>query len=197
MNFNYLITLFGSRMKSLEIILLLDDQKQVVRQGFYDHELKKVEEFCNKHDLFMSKSKFKVKLEEKEEFSNKGTVVNQDDHTGMSFIYLSKDEEQAALANLAETTQNHKELGTLLGYPTCCIEFFLNVFSPSNTNPTRPPMNPWTNLSQRKHDLCLISHFPCANDCQESIQQAKNNYELLLKHDPPMAQLFFQGLSSF
>ena len=194
MDFNHAISIFGSRMKALEILLLLEDQKLVVRQGFYDHEFKKVEEFCKKNNVFLSKSKFKVSLEGKEKFTNKGKIINESEK-GMHFVYLSKDEEKALLANLYETKQDHKQLGQILGYPECCINFFINNFSQENPNPVHKPTNPWTNLSKREFDVCLLSHFPCTNDCQESISLAKKHYDLLLKHDPPAAQLIYQELS--
>jgi len=53
---------FGSKTKAQEIVLLLNDAKQVVRQGFYPHELEKVEKFCGENNIYLIKSKFKVIL---------------------------------------------------------------------------------------------------------------------------------------
>src|SRR3989338_3539593 len=38
--------IFGSKTKAQEIVLLLQDAKEVVRQGFTEEELFKVEQFC-------------------------------------------------------------------------------------------------------------------------------------------------------
>ena len=46
-----LIEIFGSRTKALEILYLFKDLKPVVRHGFYDNELAKVVECCNKNKL--------------------------------------------------------------------------------------------------------------------------------------------------
>ena len=47
---------FGSETKAQEMVFLLKDIKEVVRQGFYEEELKKVEKYCEKEKLFVVKS---------------------------------------------------------------------------------------------------------------------------------------------
>ena len=41
---------FGSETKAQEMVFLLKDIKEVVRQGFYEEELKKVEKYCEKEN---------------------------------------------------------------------------------------------------------------------------------------------------
>ena len=84
---------FGSKSKAQEIVLLINDVKPVVRQGFYDNELIGVENFCKKNNLFFVTSKFKVLLADSGEYSNKGIRIKGDDkRPGMRFVYISKDE---------------------------------------------------------------------------------------------------------
>src|SRR3989338_1565992 len=113
--------IFGSYTKAQEILLLLENVKPVIRQGFYAHELRTVEQFCQQHKLFFCTSKFKVLLDDTSElFSNKGLrIPEQDPNPGLFFIYISKDEKAALLASYYELINNHRELGLLLGYPEC------------------------------------------------------------------------------
>ncbi len=176
--------IFGSKIKAQEIVLLKNNVKEVIRQGFYDHELPSVEKYCNENNLNLVKSKFKVLLADENIFSNKGIrIPEKDKRNGMYFIYISKDEQKSWLAAYYELMQNDKDLGLTLGYPQCCVDFFCNNFNPRNTNPQIKSNNPYTNISKREQDCVLISHFPCNSECQETIEIAKKNLSLLTEVD--------------
>lgn len=189
-----MVSIFGSKTKAQEIILMLHDAKPVVRQGFYEDELDKIKNFCKKNGLFMTKSKFKVILDDKIDiqtknkdkvFSNKGLIIKDNNNKyGMYFTYIAKDEMSALLASYYELTKNHKELGKLLGYPECCINFFNQNFTYENTNPEINSNNPLTNISHRHEDIVIISHFPCSENCYETIKIAKR-YMKILKQVAP------------
>lgn len=190
---NYMIKslsyIFGSRMKAQEIVLLLHGAKAVVRQGFYGAELPRIEKFCQEHNIHLVKSKFKVLLADETEYSNQGLRIPEEDkRSGMYFVYLSQDEEKAWLAAYYELINNTSDLGLLLGYPQCCVDFFHQQFSGNTPNLELKPTNPYTNLSKREHDAVLISHFPCTSDCEQSVALGKKFLEILKKADPPRAQ---------
>ena len=169
-----LATIFGSKTKAQEIVFLLNKAKKVVRQGFYESELAKVIEFCEKNKLTLVKSKFKVLLADEEAYSNKGIrIENTDQRKGMYFVYISKDEKAAWLASYQELVGNDSELGQILGYPACCVDFFCKRFSDDNPNLQLKPINAFTNLTKRNQDCVLLSHFPCSSSCEESIELAK------------------------
>ena len=175
---------FGSKTKAQEIIFLLNNIKEVVRQGFYDHELPSVEKYCKENNLHLVKSKFKVLLADENIFSNKGIRISEKDkRSGMYFTYISKDEQKAWLAAYYELMQNDKDLGLVLGYPQCCVNFFCNNFNSENPNPQVESSNPYTNISKREQDCVLISHFPCNAECQKTIEIAKKNLILLTDLD--------------
>jgi hypothetical protein len=193
--FSKLCSIFGSKTKAQEILLLLKDAKAVVRQGFYASELTAVQQFCIENNLFCIQSKFKVLLDDHTSFSNRGLRISeQDPRNGMFFVYISKNEAQAYLASYAELTLNHQQLGELLGYPDCCINFFQQQFSANNPNPEHLPTNPWTNLSKREQDCVLLSHFPCCSDCQKSIALAQMYYEVIAEHAPERAEALLTEL---
>lgn len=183
-----LTPLFTSHTKAQEIVLLLHDAKEVLRQGFYERELPVVEEFCRKNSLFLAKSKFKVILDDENHFTNKGLRLPETDpRAGMYFVYISKDEAKANLASYYELISDHRQIGLLLGYPECCVEFFCRNFSESNSNPQLNSTNVYTNISKRDHDVVLLSHFPCSSECEKSIELGKNYYKLLEKVEPERA----------
>jgi hypothetical protein len=180
--------IFGSKTKAQEIILLRNDAKEVVRQGFYDHELPSVERYCKGNNLHLIKSKFKVMLADENIFSNKGIRIPENDkRPGMYLTYISKDEQKAWLAAYYELMQNDKDLGLVLGYPQCCVDFFCINFNSENTNPQVESNNPYTNISKREQDCVLISHFPCNENCSETVEIAKNNLSLLAGVDETRA----------
>ena len=179
-----LVPIFGTQTKAQEILFLLKDLKAVVRQGFYEPELPAVEKFCQENKFFLVKSKFKVFLAEESNYSNKGIRLPlEDPRPGLFFVYISKDEEKAWLATFYEQIGNDYELGLLLGYPECCVRFFVNNFNENKTNLQLPPQNIYTNLTQREDDFVLLSHFPCSADCPESIKLGKKYLALLEKED--------------
>ncbi len=189
--------LFTSKSKAQEIVLLLHDAKEVVRQGFYEQELPAVEEFCRKNSLFLVKSKFKVILADENQFTNKGLRIPETDaRAGMYFIYISKDETKAYLASYYELVNDHRKLGSLLGYPECCVEFFCRNFSENNINPELKPTNMYTNISKRKEDAVLLSHFPCSSDCEKSIELGKRYLAVLEKGEPERAAELRSTLTS-
>ena len=188
--------IFSTRTKSQEILLLLSGAKKVVRQGFYESELGKVIEFFEKNNIFLVKSKFKVLLSDKgEPFSNKGMRVGEDNVDGMYFVYLSLDKKSAYLASYYEITQDHKNLGLILGYPECCVDYFCNHFSEQNPNPEQKPTNPYTNLSKREQDYVLLSHFPCNSDCEKSIELGKKYLQIIKENDEEYAEILVRKLS--
>jgi hypothetical protein len=187
--------IFDSRTKALEVFYLLKDLKKVVRQGFYPHELEKVEEFAKKNNIFIEKSPYKVVLQDKEMFSNKGNIVPVDSKKGMFLVYFSKDHMNALWTCLYETRQDHKNTGVGLGYPKCCVDFFVSEFGKGNHNPAHRPLNPWTNLLLRDDDVVLLSHFPCRSDCEKSVAMGKERLALIKKYDNELAKEFYKKLS--
>lgn len=184
-----LTTIFGSKTKAQEILLLLKDAKEVVRQGFYGSELQKVEQSCKESGLFLAKSKFKVlPAERHDEYSNLGIRIATDDpRSEMFFVYFSKDERKALLASYAELMNRPRELGILLGYPECCINYFCHNFRSENPNPQHSPTNFLTNLSLRHKDYALLSHFPCHSECEESKRLAQKYFQVIEQADSEWA----------
>lgn len=187
--------IFGSKTKAQEIVLLLNDAKDVVRQGFYEHELSSILEFCKENGIYLIKSEFRIILEDLNNgYSNKARKVSADNKQGMIFVYMSKSELKAKLAKDYEEKNNDLEFGLILEYPTCCIEYFMENFNEHHPNPEKESYNPWIDIKKRYNDIVLISHFPCSKGCKKSISLAKKYYEVILKNDPKRALELKEGL---
>jgi hypothetical protein len=204
-----LMRIFGSRTKALEILYLLHGIKPVVRQGFYDHEIGKVKDFCKENNLAIETAPYKVVLAEKDRrYSNKGFKVKVDDpRQGMYFVYISKDGRKAAMAEVFEYKNDHRSLGLLLGYPECCVDFFVKnepvrskldsnyvVCTLDNSKGIRYPY--FTNISKRHMDVTLLNHFPCSFNCERSIELAKKHLKLIAELDPNLAMKYANQLKS-
>ena len=205
---NNLIKIFGTKTKALEILYLLEGLKPVVRHGFYEAELGKIEEFCKEKGLSLEKSPYKVIILDAAngQYSNKGIKVKTDDERqGMLFIYISKDNIKAEMASRYEYEGNHKELGLLLGYPLCCIDFFVkhkeeqslgknDYIEPVMKNSEGCIFQFYTNIFKRDFDITLLNHFPCSLKCENSIDLAKKHLEIIKKYDAEMAEFFIERL---
>lgn len=188
--------IFGSKTKAQEILFLICGVKEVVRQGFYQREFLVVEKFCQENNLYCIKSNFKVLFADEEKYSNKGfRIPETDSRAGMYFVYISKDEQKAWLAAYYELMNNDKELGLLLGYPSCCVDFFCRNFNEQKVNLQLRPKNIFTNLTKREQDLVLISHFPCSSDCQQSIELAKKYLQIIYSVDKSRARELTEKLT--
>ena len=192
-----LTRIFGSRTKALEMLYLMHGLKPVVRQGFYETELSRVKAFCKENDLAIETAPYKVVLADKHKiYSNKGFKARiEDPRKGMFFVYISKDERRATEARVYEMKDNHRELGLALGYPECCVEFFVENYPKrsgvdndyvipalKNSEGKRFPF--YTNICKRVRDATLLNHFPHSFDCEESIAIAKKNFKLIEELDP-------------
>ncbi len=129
-------------------------------------------------------------------YSNQGRrIPEHDPRPGMYFVYFARKEKKALLAAYYEQIGNDLDLGRILGYPECCIEFFQNNFSAKNADLQHLPTNPYTNLSKRDQEAVLLSHFPCGSECKESLELAKKYLQVLAKVDGPWAKELFATLS--
>jgi hypothetical protein len=92
---------------------------------------------------------------------------------------------------LAWDKQHQRTIGTLLGYPPCCYEFFRRVWVDQGQDDTTWPMAvagsargedtgvveisgpPEANILWRWLGLRAVSHLPCRCDCQETVNVAR------------------------
>ncbi len=88
---------------------------------------------------------------------------------------------------------DHARMGRALGYPSCCVEFFVshNDWSRQNTlaeAARRSGSFHWEANCLTKFTPWMLSfHMPCAFDCKETIRYAHEVLELVRTWDPKFA----------
>jgi len=202
--------IFGTKTRALEVLSVFRDVKPCARMGFYNDEIPKAVEFCEKNNLSIVFSEFKVLLLDKYKgYSDKGIKVTMDDpNPGMIFAYISKEKEKAVKAKYFEEINDQYNLGLILGYPLCCVEFFVNNYEerskidndytvPAVMNSKEGSYSFLNNTLLREEDTTLLFHFPCSFNCVKSEEIGKKHFEILKEADSEMANIFSQRLRNW
>jgi hypothetical protein len=200
-----LLPIFSNYTRSLEILYLLKDIKKAVRLDANETELKRIKDFCNQSNLSLEISDFKVIKEVDHGKGNYSNIVKKvplnRTGNGLFHIYLSKDKNISSFLKLLENKNDDNAVGQLLGYPKCCIDFFLqnkekqekiqnDYILPALNNSEGFKFPFYTNYAIRYFDITLLSHFPHSFDCVESIKIAKNNLECIKKYSIELANKY-------
>ena len=141
----------------------------------------------------------------------------------INVIYISKSKGLLRKAHLSEKlgvgklVGSRKLLGELLGYPSCCVEFFLEALKnrgspyPIKTylktkgkpsflanNIFKMESRLWSeelevfqrnpDFANRISNLFLISHIPCSYTCKESVKIGREILSLLKGEEPELAK---------
>jgi len=206
-----LLPIFSNNTRSLELLYLINNIKQAVRLDANGIELKKIKGFCSENSLYLEVSDFKaIKIadEGKGGYSNivKRVPINYPGD-GLSHVYISKDKNKAKFLKLLESKDDDKAIGQILGYPECCIDFFIrnkekqqkiqnDYILPTLNNSQGFKFPFYNNYAARYFDVTLLSHFPHSFNCEESIKIAKNNLECIKKYSNELANKFEAMLKS-
>ena len=199
-------SIFGSVIKSLEIIYVIEGIKPAARIMVKDDEFDKINDFLKKYKLNIVKSDFKIKKEDNSEYSDKGSKINLNEK-GYYFAYISKSRDKAETAKALEEKNEHINLGLALGYPECCCEFFNKNFETESKNKndfTLATLDEsdgykfpfYSNITARHFDISLLSHFPCNFNCEESIKIAEKSLDIIKKHSNEWYTIFKGILNS-
>ncbi len=172
---------FPTMTKALEALFVLEGIKPAAQQLIHDDDLAKVEGFCRNMKLGFSCS-----------------PAGNNWHLAM----LGENQETADHALFYSHIGNHTRLGESLGYPSCCIQNYLQhirkVASEEEyalLTPKHESRAPFLmNYLLRPHDLALLSHVPCSFFCSPSMQQASRAYASLQKRNPALAQFVMDNL---
>jgi len=200
-----LLEIFGNYTRLLEILYLLNDIKRLVRLDASDVELEKIRNFCSENNLHWEISDFKVMKVVDKGKGGYSNIVKKVPITylgsGLYHVYISKDKNKTKFLKLLENKNDDYAAGELLGYPKCCIEFFIaneekqqkiqnDYVLPALNNSEGFKFKFYTNYAIRYFDITLLSHFPHSFHCKESINIAKNNLECIKKYSNDLANKF-------
>ncbi|MBL7056406.1 hypothetical protein ISS07_05830 [Candidatus Woesearchaeota archaeon] len=202
---NTLKEIFHNTTRSLEVLYVLENLKDVVRMDANQLEIEKIKNFCHEQRLFLEISDFKIIKETdkgKGAFSNTARKVPLNyPEEGLFHLYISKNKNKATFLKMMETKGDDAAVGEMLGYPQCCIDFFLenkesqqrmqnDYILPALKNSEGMEFDFHANYAVRYFDITLLSHFPHNFSCKDSINIAKKNLECIKKHSKELAEYF-------
>ncbi|NSW56577.1 MAG: hypothetical protein HPY44_11215 [Armatimonadetes bacterium] len=127
-------------------------------------------------------------------------LARDDETTAASSVhaYIGAEPVAVHLARLFDGADPVR-FGRLLGYPDCCVSFFLDCTErrhlPDGADlvaavgwPPSGRYDPLINYACRHFGYALISHFPCRWDCEGSLAVATGTLSALEKHAPELAR---------
>tara|TARA_Y100000310_G_C20678097_1_gene814246 strand:- start:185 stop:1027 length:843 start_codon:yes stop_codon:yes gene_type:complete len=206
-----LLKIFSNRTRSLEILYLLENIKKIVRLDANDSEFKKIKKFCDKENLSLEVSDFKVIKIMDEGKGGYANIVKRvplsNSEQGLKHIYISKDKNKTKFLKILESKNDDVAIGQLLGYPKCCVNFFMknkenqqklqnDYILPTLGNSEGFEFPFYLNYVVRYFDVTLLSHFPHDFNCKESIKITEKNLECIKKHSKELADKFEKMLQS-
>ncbi len=198
----------GSNQAIFEILFVYHLLKPVCRVLLNKDELNNIRRICRSYDLNYSIARYKFTDSDnicKGGFQNKVVKVPLEYREGRFVLYISasKDDAERA-ANLEET--DTVEFGKILGYPDCCIEFFVeNLPNQAGRNmdfilPSCRGIGVFpfvNNRCIRYFGITVLSHFPCDLNCEKSRKLGELYFNLIDKYDPQTAEKYKNELRSF
>lgn len=116
-------------------------------------------------------------------------------------LYVSKTLEQAELVRAADEVRDDAALGSLFGYPPCCVAQVAHRKVPavriSTTTFAYPDgtFDPWIWPPAMVVDRALLTHFPCGPDCEASRAMARKRLHSLQCNAPEIYEQLIDSLS--
>ena len=138
-------------------------------------------------------------------FQNIGIKVPLDKSHGRFIVYISLNSREGESAKKYER-ENGGDFGKTLGYPQCCIDFFMeSIKEQRNKNmdfiiPACKKLSVYpfvNNRCIRYFGWTVLSHFPCSFGCEESQKMGESFHDLINQYDNKLAKIYKTQLSSF
>ncbi len=196
------------RLSMIQVMSVAAGHKPCSRQYVAEKHLGILQDFFGSLGLHMVPSEYRILPERnptQSGYSNRARRLPRSHTSGKLIVYVSKDAFTAREAVSADEKQDHNAVGELLGYPECCVSFFLSglsSFSMTNMDLTfllgrtmriYPYFN---NYALRCVGYALLDHFPCSLECLHSQRLAALRLSLIERRFPHLADLFTAALRS-
>lgn len=140
-------------------------------------------------------------------FAHKHVFTTEDDPDSMVYGVVARRLEDAErFRELSLGKVDHGDIGTLLGYPDCCREFFERVWAKEkwidtiyhqaqNTpgsvrdgHTVSVKGHPFCNQALRYFGIRITSHLPCSWQCEETIRWGELWFSVMRDIDPQAAE---------
>lgn len=202
-----MVSLFGSLSRSLEVLWVLYDKKEGARIAVRNYNLSRAKTFAEGLGLHTAVSSTSFLFDTASGYSSKAMRINTEIPSSFKFLYVSKRKRKSERMREYDEEKNHKKLGKALGYPKCCIKFFIknheeeekgiNDFVMPAIMNSEGSNFPWqSNFFTRYFDLPVISHLPCSFRCRKTTRIAERNIDLAKSHFPHLYNAYLSTLKS-
>lgn len=187
-----------------ELLAVKHGIKPLMRTVIQPENIKSVKMICKEKGLFPMIKSF-------------NQLYGADLVSPINIIYISKSKNLLKKAYMSEKSENRRLLGELLGYPSCCVEFFsealgngkfpypVKTYLKTEGKPSFLANNIFKmesrlgskeleifqkdlDFANRIHHLFLISHIPCSYTCKKSIKIGREVLRLLEREEPELAK---------
>lgn len=175
------IEVFGSQISAIEFIFLVHGLKSSARIPILEQKKEALVALC-------ASFSFHVRISEKRYSPFKGNgycnSATEAPGFGLSWrqnsyfeAYISPHDNISRELEACCKNNDHRRVGALLGYPSCCVDFFMIYFALGQLNsmdfspliPAKTKRANWyTNTFARPFGATIIDHFPCKYNCQET-----------------------------
>jgi hypothetical protein len=140
-----------------------------------------------KKQISLSNTPFRLialnKLKNSSYYSNTSELSDDEYNYSVRCVLIRKELEEHWLE--AWNSSNNYDIGKLLGYPDCCLEFFekywvkekyLDTTYPMSLSGTSGPKE--CNILLRWLGIRTVSHLPCSFNCKPTFEIGRRNIEL-------------------
>lgn len=105
-------------------------------------------------------------------------------------VIITKMENAAKVLSVPDLANDNAALGAVLGYPPCCIEFFLRTWGAGQVDTTwdqyaetgNADGPPEANLLWRWMGIRWVSHLPCSYQCEHTVELGRKIREVAINH---------------
>jgi hypothetical protein len=118
---------------------------------------------------------------------------------GFYRVHIGTNEIDVALAKQMDEDEDDLSLGKLLDIPDCCIKKFLEYQPKAKDTQNDYTLaikggliSPWVNICGQYFGYGLVSYFPCSPFCKHTIEQSRNNLNLLSGYSEEFAKDFIK-----
>jgi 2-polyprenyl-3-methyl-5-hydroxy-6-metoxy-1,4-benzoquinol methylase len=196
-----------SRLSILELFFVLVGTRRVCSLSVPVQHLERIKAFCIEQGLFAFEGEFRLAPildKAKGDYSNIGRMVRSTAPGALNAdLYVSRDRDYARLARACRF--NDRVFGSLMGYPSCCVEFYVDQFDrrcKRGNDYIVPSIRSLRDFSYLNNtalcyfDVSPVSHFACSPVCKGTAKQARKSLFALKEHSPRLCEDFERRLRS-
>lgn len=199
---------YVSRLSLLELFWVLAGSNKVCCISVKKKKIKYVKKWLEEKGFAVEESEYShipIPDRSKANFHNwtRCFIGVDDSEESYGELFISKEQAYARIAK--DFRFDDRIFGHILGYPSCCIEFYNHWLDKKATygndlvSPSIQSIEYFPCLNNnllRYFGYSFVNHFPCSPQCSETKKIANNNYTCLRQHSPMLAKAILRHMCS-